>query len=184
MPATATVRSRGDLFSPEVATPVAAAVPTPAVIVTTAVSAAQEVTSDGAVVPVAQTSAAPLPDSAPRTEEDAPVLEVREVEIPRHTRKRAQIKLTLLDGTTIKVPSGRKRRADSAAPDSSAAPSEPELTAADLVAALRAAAHGADAAEVFGTNLRWEKMMAAILTLLLKKHLIFERELIEELKKI
>jgi hypothetical protein len=32
--------------------------------------------------------------------------------------------------------------------------------------------------------LRWEKIVAAILTLLLRKHLILERELIEELRKI
>ena len=37
---------------------------------------------------------------------------------------------------------------------------------------------------MLGESLRWEKMMAAVLTLLLRKHLILERELLEELKKI
>jgi type IV pilus assembly protein PilB len=110
MPATATVRSRGEPLSPQVATPLASAVATPAVIVASAAPAAEAVAGDG-VAPAP--AAAPEPDSAPRTEEDGPVLEVREVEIPKQ-RKRAQIKLTLLDGTTIKVPSGRKRRADAA----------------------------------------------------------------------
>jgi hypothetical protein len=185
VPATTTVRSRAEPLSPPVATPLAA-VSTPAVIVANsgAAPAAEAVKSDGAAAPAAQTTLASPPDSAPLTEEDGPTLEVREIEVPKN-RKRAQIKLTLLDGTTIKVPSGRKRRGDAAPESSSAPPSgEPELTAADLVAALRAAAHGADAADVLGTNLRWEKMMAALLTLLLRKHLIFERELIEELKKI
>jgi len=115
------------------------------------------------------------------------VLEVREIDLPRNTRKRAQLKLTLLDGTTIKMPSGtgRKRQSDQEAAEPSSVPSgEPEITSADLLAALRAAAHGADAAEILGTDLRWEKMMAAVLSLLMKKHLILDRELIEELKKI
>jgi type IV pilus assembly protein PilB len=181
MPATATVRSRAEPLSPQVSTPIAA-VSTPAVVVASAGAPAVDVVkSDGTV---AQATAASPPESAPATEEEGPVLEVREVEIPKN-RRRAQINLTLLDGTTINMPSGRKRRANAAAPASSSEPAgEPELTAADLLAALRAAAHGADAAEVLGSNLRWEKMMAVVLKLLLRKHLILERELVEELKKI
>ncbi len=183
VPATTTVRSRAEPLSPPVATPLAA-VSTPAAIVAVSDSPVADVKNDGAVVAAVQTTLASPPDSAPLTEEDGPTLEVREIEVPKN-RKRAQIKLTLLDGTTIKVPSGRKRGADAARESSAAPPSgEPELTAADLVAALRAAAHGADAADILGANLRWEKMMAAVLSLLLRKHLILERELIEELKKI
>jgi type IV pilus assembly protein PilB len=181
MPATATVRSRAEPLSPQVATPIAA-VSTPDVVITSAgAPAVDQVKTDGAV---AQATAASPPESAPITEEEGPVLEVREIEIPKG-RRRAQINLTLLDGTTINMPSGRKRRANAAAPASSSEPAgEAELTAADLLAALRAAAHGADAAEVLGSNLRWEKMMAVVLKLLLRKHLILERELVEELKKI
>ncbi|HKQ71208.1 MAG TPA: hypothetical protein VJT73_17810 [Polyangiaceae bacterium] len=115
--------------------------------------------------------------------DDTPVLEVREIEMPRgNAKKRAQLKLTLLDGTTIKLPQTTQRRRANAAP---AEPTSPDdFTAADLLAALRAAAHGADAADVLGENLRWEKMMAALLSLLMKKHLVLERELIDELKKI
>jgi len=89
------------------------------------------------------------------------------------------VQLTLLDGTTIKLPSGQKKRTRTDPPSS-----EDNLTATDLLAALRAAAHGADAAEILGDNLRWEKMFAAILSLLLRKHLIMEKELMDELKKI
>jgi type IV pilus assembly protein PilB len=117
----------------------------------------------------------------PPAADDAPTLEVREVDISK-ARKRKQVQLTLLDGTTIKLPSVSKKRA---VPTRNEPPSpEDNLTAADLLAALRAAAHGVDATDVLGENLRWEKMFAAILSLLLRKHLILERELIEELKKI
>jgi len=115
---------------------------------------------------------------------------------------RRMIALTLLDGTTIQVPAkGRvARRAERAAPfgardegpasvDASEeeAPSErsgDQLTARDLVAALRAQAHGADASEILGENVRWEAMFAALLSLLLKKKLITDREFVEEFKKI
>jgi type IV pilus assembly protein PilB len=117
---------------------------------------------------------------AARREEEGPTLEVHEVDMTK--RKRRQVQLTLLDGTTIKLPSGQKKRTKATRTDPPS--SEDTLTAADLLAALRAAAHGADAAEILGDNLRWEKMFAAILSLLLRKHLIMEKELIDELKKI
>jgi type IV pilus assembly protein PilB len=127
--------------------------------------------------PVEGASAAQLVEAV--AEDDAPALEVREIEIPKKRRRRAQ--MTLLDGTTIKMPSSPRGRSQ---PADGEPPSEQEVTAADMLAALRAAAHGADAAEILGTNVRWEKMMAALLSLLLRKHLILERELIEELRKI
>ena len=58
------------------------------------------------------------------------------------------------------------------------------LTARDLVAALRAVAQGADASEVLGSNERWEAMFAALLSLMLKKHLIADWEFVEELKNL
>jgi type IV pilus assembly protein PilB len=112
--------------------------------------------------------------------EASPTLEVHEVDMSK--RKHKQVQLTLLDGTTIKLPSSQKKRAT--APRTDPPSSEDNLTATDLLAALRAAAHGADAAEILGDNLRWEKMFAAILSLLLRKHLIMEKELMDELKKI
>lgn len=57
------------------------------------------------------------------------------------------------------------------------------LTARDLVLALRVVAHGADADEVLGSNVRWESLFAALLSLMLKKHLIADWEFIDELKK-
>ena len=89
--------------------------------------------------------------------------------------------LTLLDGTTIRLPA-RRRRAFNDAADTP--PSTDEgLNAQDLLAALRAVAHGADAEETLG-ELRAESILAALLTILLKKQLITERELLETLQKM
>ena len=111
--------------------------------------------------------------------DDAPVLEVNEIDLAQRRKRGRQ--LTLLDGTTIKLPTEKKRVG--ARRRSEPSPSD-DLSANDLLAALRAAAHGVDSTDVLGENLRWEKMMAAVLTLLLRKHLILERELLDELKKI
>jgi hypothetical protein len=57
------------------------------------------------------------------------------------------------------------------------------LTARDLILALRVVAHGADASEVLGNNVRWESLFSALLSLMLKKHLIADWEFVDELKK-
>ena len=81
------------------------------------------------------------------------------------------LSLTLLDGTTVKLPSGKTAKG-------------PEgLTARDFVSALRATAHGADATEVLGEQPQWEPVVAALLSILLRKGLIADWEFIEELRK-
>jgi type IV pilus assembly protein PilB len=92
---------------------------------------------------------------------------------------RRVVALTLLDGTTIRLPA--KGKGEAATPG--AAPAESNLTARDLVAALRVSAHGADASEVLGDDVRWERLFAALLSVLLKKHLISDWEFVEELTK-
>jgi type IV pilus assembly protein PilB len=111
--------------------------------------------------------------------DDGPSIESSEVDLAQRRKRGRQ--LTLLDGTTIKLPTEKKRVTGRRRSEPS--PSG-DVSAADLVAALRAAAHGVDSTDVLGESLRWEKMMAALLTLLLRKHLILERELLDELKKI
>src|SRR2546430_14106607 len=86
-------------------------------------------------------------------------------------RRRSQMNLTLLDGTTIKLPSGRKRPAKADAGEPS---SDRQVTAAEMVAALRAAARESDAGEGPGGNPRWEQIVGADLRLLLPKQLIDE----------
>jgi hypothetical protein len=99
--------------------------------------------------------------------------------------------LTLLDGTTISLPSPRKRRASTPDAEASREPKAPpgselsdQLTARDLVSALRAVAHGADASEILGTEPRWEAMFSALLSILLRKGLIADWEFVEEFRKI
>ncbi|MCU0657236.1 MAG: hypothetical protein MUF64_18845 [Polyangiaceae bacterium] len=103
------------------------------------------------------------------------------------------ITVTLLDGTTVTLPAraprGPRRPTPAPAGDPPArppAPSAPEdqLTARDLISALRAVSHGADASEILGDNAGWEALFAALLSLLLKKHVIADWEFVEEYKRI
>jgi type IV pilus assembly protein PilB len=130
----------------------------------------------GALPPPRSIAPPPPPSRVTRAreEDDAPELEVHEIEIPRRGR-RADVEMTLLDGTQLKVPNSRRGTLKTAQP-------EDGLTVAELMAALRGEAQGSPAAP--GKELRVEKVMAAVLSLLMRKHLVFERELLEELKKI
>jgi len=115
----------------------------------------------------------PAPDSAP--------VESRDGRMPRPKQARARQKmvtLTLLDGTQITLPASPK-----AEPGKSVPPAPSGLTARDLIEALRAQAGGADASEVLGEGVNWERMFAALLSLLLKKHLITDWEFVRELKR-
>ena len=86
-------------------------------------------------------------------------------------RRQRMVNLTLLDGTTISLPARKEEKASG-------------LTARDVISALRATAHGADASEVLGDQVRWEPIVAALLSILLRKGLIADWEFIEELRKI
>jgi hypothetical protein len=114
------------------------------------------------------------PDSSPQ-------IEAREVSMPapKLGRKRKMVTLTLLDGTQVNLPARRKREPSNPAPKDAT-----ELTARDMVAALRAVAHGADATEILGENACWESMFSALLSLLLKKHLIADWEFVDEFRKV
>lgn len=120
-------------------------------------------------------SEAPAPDSGP-------VVEAREVSMPLPRRKSGArlVTLTLLDGTKVNLPASGTAQKLGQAP----ATNEDALTARDMVAALRAVAHGADASEILGDNVNWQGMFATLLSLLLKKHLIADWEFVEEFKKI
>jgi type IV pilus assembly protein PilB len=108
------------------------------------------------------------------------------VPLPRRSRPR-MISLTLLDGTTISLPAPGGRRASKPDIVEAQAPEQKlsdQLTARDLVSALRAVAHGVDASEILGTEPRWEAMFSALLSILLRKGLIADWEFIEEFRKI
>ena len=122
--------------------------------------------------------------------DSAPTIEAHEIPLPRrrHSSPR-MISLTLLDGTRVNLPAKsavpKKKRLPSDPPVSEASENKAAetLTARDLIAALRAASHGADASEILGENARWEAMFSALLSLLLKKHIIADWEFVEEYKK-
>lgn len=134
--------------------------------------------------PLASRAPSPQTESVgPRPESLSPRAESRG---PKPARGGAKmIALTLLDGTTIRLPAKPKAGEGEQEEPGRVLPETPpeQLTARDLIAALRAAAKGADASEVLGDNARWEAMFAAVLSVLLKKHLIADWEFVEELKK-
>jgi type IV pilus assembly protein PilB len=133
-----------------------------------------------AVAPPASASAADTGAPVSIPPDDSPEIEAREISMPAPARgkPRRMITLTLLDGTQVNLP------AKSSPVPRAKGQADPELTARDLVAALRAVSHGADATEIFGEKPQWEPLFAALLELLLKKHLIADWEFVEEYKKI
>jgi type IV pilus assembly protein PilB len=137
------------------------------------------------VVPTAIEASPPPPVvvGSPRPPADsAPQIEAREVSMPAPARRKSRkmVTLTLLDGTRVNLPA----RSSPPAKGKSTAEGAPELTARDLVAALRAVSHGADAREILGDQVRWEPLFAALLELLLKKHLIADWEFVEEFRRV
>jgi type IV pilus assembly protein PilB len=135
--------------------------------------------------PMAQAQA-PQPPPSPSLDlgpDSGPQIEAREITMPRPRRGSTTrfVTLTLLDGTQVNLPANPGKKG---APRASAAPDAEQLTARDLVAALRAVAHGADATEILGEKVHWEAMFAALLSVLLKKHLIADWDFVDEYKNI
>jgi len=84
------------------------------------------------------------------------------------------ITLTLLDGTTVRLPAPGGGAEAVEADDSAQA-----LTALDLVRALQARAKGEDVKHVLPDD-RWELLFSTLLTLLIKKGLVADWEFVEE----
>jgi type IV pilus assembly protein PilB len=118
----------------------------------------------------------PVPDSSP-------LVDVRELGMPKPKKGngRKMVTLTLLDGTQVALPA---RRPKATAPTEAPVSDADHLTTRDIVLALRAKLHGQDASEVLGDNGRWEALVAALIVVMLKKHLIADWEFIEELKRL
>jgi type IV pilus assembly protein PilB len=140
------------------------------------------------VPPAPAATAAPEP--AKPGYDDTPDIEAVAIPIPPRKKKGRAIALTFLDGTTISLPAPKATRRSEPAPEAEAeaepesAEHETQLTARDLIAALRALSQGVEAKEVLGENPRWEKLFAALLSVLLRKHLIADWEFVEEFKKL
>lgn len=90
--------------------------------------------------------------------------------------KQRFVTLTLLDGTTVRLPAQRK------GPDEAEPVRGGGLTGADLVRALLAKGQGAAVDDVLG-GASWEVLCATILQLLLKKGLVADWEFVEAYKK-
>ena len=85
------------------------------------------------------------------------------------------VTLTLLDGTQLNLPASPAT--------GETAKGRAELTARDLVEALKAQADGADASSVLGSEVNWQRVCAALLSVLLRKHLVADWEFVEELRR-
>ncbi len=117
---------------------------------------------------------------------------------PRGRSSGRLMSLTLLDGTTLALPmpsrqTKRKESLVGSLTDSRPGPEEvvdehlagtDALQVRDILAALRAAAHGVDASEALGRHAKWEAMLAVVLAILIRKGVITEDELLEEMRKI
>ncbi len=133
-----------------------------------------------AVAPPPASSSAAAREATPGKTQD------KDATRPRRNRPR-MISLTLLDGTSISIPGPPKQRGskpDIPVPQKEGEAMSDQLTARDLVSALRAVAHGVDASDILGTEPRWEAMFSALLSILLRKGLIADWEFVEEFRKI
>jgi len=129
----------------------------------------------------------PAATSTPGTDAPAAASELQAQDADTHAPRRMRprmISLTLLDGTTIAVPAPKKRPSRPEIESSGGDEVTDQLTARDLVSALRAVAHGADASEILGAEPQWEAMFSALLSILLRKGLIADWEFVEEFRKI
>ena len=161
-----------------------AAPPPPSPIVESPPSEAPPTEPDVATVPPflqQENRQSGRPDS--RAEESPPDSSVpipsRQIPQPKRGLPRQMITLTLLDGTEVTLPALPGRGAQPVEQDVEGS----DLTARDLVEALRATAHGVDARAVLGDHASWESLVGALLSLLLRKHLIADWEFVEEFER-
>lgn len=138
-------------------------------------------------------------DPRPPSQNEAPPSSpMAEIPLPKGRAPR-MIALTLLDGTTVSLPAPRKSKsggdqAPSSAPQFDDVEEPPPstlnehtpsgMTARDLVAALRAICHGADPKEILGPSERMEAIVAALLSVMLRKGIVADWEFVDELRKI
>ncbi len=122
---------------------------------------------------------APAAAAAPVPAKPMPApLPPKQADLDARPRKRT-IALTLLDGTTIEIPSAGPGSRGAAAATQDRTDGVP--TASDIVAALRAIAGGADPRQIL-PGVRLESVLATVMALLLQKHLIADWEFVDEMR--
>jgi len=169
-----------------------AALPPPAPSTVSAVATLKGAKPAAASAPIASAPTSQAKEDASRAvpisepPDSGPQIEAREISMPTPKKGGGRmVTLTLLDGTKVNLPArdGASPQPPPKVPSLAPPPPGSDLTARDLVAALRAVAHGADATEILGSGVRWESAFSALLSLLLKKQLIADWEFVEEYKK-
>lgn len=131
-----------------------------------------------ASVPPPRPSAPPPPaDDPPDTEQPDTRQEEEPTSSSRFGPAGRMIAMTLLDGTTVKLPARRRSEREMHAIPRA-------WTTGDLVVALRAVSEGKSVADAFGQEPRWELLFGALLTLLIRKGVIADWEFVDELRKI
>ncbi len=164
--------------------------PAPAAVAAPAAPAAEPAITNAPEVSPATAARREVETDSLEGPDSGPQIEAHEIPMPRRGKAQRMVTLTLLDGTKVNLPAkaatAKKKRLPSDPPATEApnAGAAVGLTARDLVAALRALSHGADASEILGDNVRWEAMFSALLSLMLKKHMIADWEFVEEYKKV
>lgn len=145
-----------------------------------AARAAKSAPPSEAPPPPAFPSEPPSAGSEPGAGSEAPPVsrpvQSREISMPAPRDKGPSAKmvtLTLLDGTQLNLPAS-----SASLPEKG---KRAELTARDLIEALKAQADGADTSSVLGKEVSWQRVCAALLSVLLRKHLIADWEFVEEL---
>lgn len=127
-----------------------------------------------------EVAASPTPE-APAVEASAPSAKSAAKPSPQpktETKpKQRFVTLTLLDGTTVRLPAQRRPSGEAEEPVRGGG-----LTGADLVRALLAKGQGAAVDDVLG-GASWEVLCATILQLMLKKGLVADWEFVEAYKK-
>lgn len=97
-------------------------------------------------------------------------------------RKKKNVKmitLTLLDGTSVRLPAPGSKAAEEDEPEEE---EERRVMASDVIRALLRRAQGEDVSDVLPDD-RWEVLFATVLTLLIRKGLIADWEFAEEWEK-
>jgi type IV pilus assembly protein PilB len=117
------------------------------------------------------------PDAAPEIEAQEHEIEARQSGKPPP----GMVAVTLLDGTTLSLPPASLGDGNS---DCQSQPPGTQLTAHDIIAALRALSQGADVSPVLGPNPHWEAMFAALLAMMLKKGIVADWEFVEEFRQM
>lgn len=151
---------------------------------------------------------APTPEESEPANAEPVAEEATDAAAPRRMKLSPLMALTLLDGTTLTMPTrGQQKRGrpeslakayrepkpgeEQAPEDAAETPSAQDaasksstLVGREIVAALHAIASGADAVETLGSRARWDSIVAASLLVLVRNGMVTHEELAEELKKV